>query len=253
MVNSAGKKAAAAEAKAAAERALALQTVENAHTTVYEQLLMIERNEFLEACVQHLMVMCDPAKGFMVHKATFDLLLQENQVERRHARDQIHSLQQELHRVTSANDVLDSAFKELRQAHLEDAAFIRQELNTVRADVDHTLKGYLDAAEKAMRREIDDTAECTRCFNESLVRARDHYLDMVRKQTTKAHSITILLQEHKSFHTNIPNRIRQCLAKETQESLLLILDTMSFHESTLHYLLMKFPPSVDVPPEVCTV
>jgi hypothetical protein len=170
----------------------------------------------------------------------------------------------DLKRVTHENALRATAHQldlERRQRELEQQNIeLRDELRAMRRDyrtlgqavdlhcrreqsaVLAALQDCVRSLDAAITQHRADCSESPHLLNRALEESRLAHRDFVRRALDAAAGITVAYQRATIAHTRIPRRIRDQLRHATDDDLLLLLDTLSFEDGVLQFLLYRFPP-----------
>jgi hypothetical protein len=235
-----------------AEKAAAAQAAERLEQEVDEerarrQVELAERCERAEATVRFYETLAQPKNKMMVRQVVFDELEAKMRKDAECNATRLLRLQQEMYTYQKASDLIQKELVDVRTEYKLLANAISAETTSLRNYVVARLEDSVHAMEESVlgsREEVEDNA---RLLNEGLEKARLAHIKRVREVAARAHGVTELLQENTSMHTRVPGRIRRTLQRLERDDLLVILDTLSFEDSTLEYLQYKYPPTQDSP------
>ena len=211
------------------------------------QLLLLERVGFLTTTNAAYARMLDPANRMVVLRTAYDDTRRQLQAEAGAGADRIMALQTKFAGVQHAHAELQVELAHLRQDSRRTAGIARREVGRMRARVEERLDACVADIEHSILHQRGLTLESAQHLNVALEENMKKIMHMTEEATAAAVKVTTLQQEHSSIHSRIPRRIRNQLFEAEREDLLLILDTLSFEDSTLEYLLCRYPPTEDSP------
>lgn len=235
-----------------AEKLAAMQGVDRLNHEMEEDkgrqwVELTERLGRCECMIEFYERLVHPSARLMVSHTSYNELRLKMQKDSRLNAERMLTMQQEVDHVRKYHGALQQELAHLRTHTKSLAAKVGTEMGTMREDVDKALSDCVAAIQGSILRQREDAQECAQHLSVSLEQAKLKAAEMTSSTLSCAHKVTQLLQENTSMHTRIPTRIRRQLQSLERDDLLLILDTLSFEDSTLQYLLYKFPPSGDDP------
>jgi hypothetical protein len=210
-------------------------------------LELCERLDRAEAMLQFHETLVHPSSHLMVMHTAYGDLRSKMQREGALSAERVLAMQIEMRRMEKAGALLQHELVHLRAEVRNLSTGVNAHLGKVNDTVQDRLQGFVASVEAGILRQRDDASECGVYLNQSLEDARSRHVQLARDAQLKAHEITQLWQENTSMHTRIPPRIRGALAVLPKDDLLLILDTLSFEDVALKYLLYRLAPGPDDP------
>lgn len=235
-----------------AEKAVAQMAQERQDTEIDEdkarQLVeLTERMSRLEITNEFFERMVSPGSRLMVRRTDYDAIRKQMQVEAAASADRVLSMQTRFHDMQRSHSVLLQELAHLRGECKRLASTITSETGKMRGTVADALQECVASIEGEIVRHRRDAAECAQHLNLSLEESRLRAVKMADEALRQAQKVTQIMQEHTSMHTRIPARIRSALQRLEKDELMLILDTLSFEDAALQYLMYRFPPGHDDP------
>ncbi|KAJ9437582.1 hypothetical protein DIPPA_28571 [Diplonema papillatum] len=138
--------------------------------------------------------------------------------------------------------------RQIREAQLKKMESLKAELLAKLEQVTGDIAGkLLNSDEPLTECDANGAKQSTTDFCDSLRKTQHAYLDLMRDVQKRCDQMTGILQESKSTHSNLPTRIRRQLQDMPTDTLLLIIDTLSFDPEVLQFFMFKFPPAADLP------
>ena len=220
---------------------------ETAEDKARAHLLLQERVGFLSTANAAYAKMLDPHSRMTVRRTEYDDVKRQLQEEAGAGAERIMSIQKKFAGVQHAHAELQVELAHLRQDSRKMAGIARREVGRMRARVEERLDCCVADIENSILHQRSDTLESAQHLNVALEENMKKVMQMTEEAKAAALKVTTLQQEHSSLHSRIPRRIRNKLFEAEKEDLLLILDTLSFEDSTLEYLLCRYPPTEDSP------
>ena len=206
-----------------------------------------QRMERLETSVEFYERLVAPQNHLMVWRRDYEELRQKMQLEGGLSASRVLAMQQEVYEKEQHHSVLQQELVHLRTECKLLAAKVNKRTEAMQLQVTDRLEECINAIEGSIQRQRSDAAECAQHLHYALDNARVESSELAKGSLSTAQKVTLTIQENTSMHTRLPRRIRSQLQKLDKEDLLLILDTLSFEDSTLQHMLYRFPPGDDDP------
>ena len=206
-----------------------------------------ERVEYLEALNQFYHRLVSPASRLMVPRRDYEAARAQMQEAATTSAERSLLAQERHEHMTRAHEELSLELAHLRNDTRKMAETMRLEAVRMRARVEDRLDACAADINDRILSKRRDALECSAHLNTVLEENMVRILGFVADAKRTAQLVTTLQQEQSSLHSRIPRRIRTLLLGLEREDLVLILDTLSFEESTLEYLLCRYPPQPDDP------
>lgn len=206
-----------------------------------------EKLERDEIYIEFYQILVNPVNRLMVSFTAFAEMRNKMQKDGASSASRILSMQEEMYKQQKFHQNLQKEMVHLRAENRALSAKVGQLMEEVSTTVDRRLTNCIDSVEGSILRQREDCAETLYLLNRSLEESKHKALRVAEDALFAANRVTKLMQENTSMHSKIPHRIRTTLQGLEKEELLLMLDTLSFDEPALQYLLYRYPPSRDDP------
>ena len=208
---------------------------------------ILERLDRAELGVEYYQRMTDPQSRIMVRRTDFDEMRNNLQRDSLLSAQRIFDLQ-EMHNAIKVSHVeLQQELVYLRGECKILASNLQKSAQTTQQQVISEVSSCISRIQDQILHHREDTAESGQLLNMALEKARLAAIDQANVALAQAQKISSLMQQHHPMHSRIPKRVKNILASLEKDDLLMILDTLSFEDSVLQYLLYRHPPGPDDP------
>jgi hypothetical protein len=212
-----------------------------------QQQEMLERLDRAELGVEYFQRMIDPQSRIVVRRTEFDEMRNNLQRDSVLSAQRIFDLQEMHNAIKVAHVELQQELVYLRSECKSLAANLHKSAQQCQDQVIAEVSQCVARIEHQILHHRQDTAESGQLLNLALEKARLAAIENANVALATAHKISSLMQQHHPMHSRIPRRIKRILEQLEKEELLMILDTLSFEDSVLQYLLYRHPPGPDDP------
>ena len=234
--------------KAAATSGLERQALEIDEDRARQNVELLQRVDYLEITNEFYRKLMHPSSNLLVRRSEHEELRLIMEVEVSAVNARFKEAQCKFLQVDHAHRELAVELVHFRRQCRSMAASIHDSTVKIQSNVDAQLSLCVRDLKDQIFRRRNDVSESGLLLNRCLEDNMASVIRLTEETLSYALGITTLLQQNqKPMHTNIPTRIRRQLEKLTLEDLMLILDTLSFEEGSLCYLLRRFPPPADNP------
>lgn len=208
---------------------------------------LMQRMERLEVSAEFYERLVAPQSRLMVWRTEYDELRHKMQVEGALSANRVLAMQKEVYEKEKHHVLLQQELVHLRTECKVLAGQMRKTTDQLQAAVAERLRECIAAIEGSIERHRNDAIESAQHLHVALDHARVQAAELAKASLATAQKVVHTMQENSSMHTRLPRRIRTQLQRLDKEELLLILDTLSFEDSTLQHMLYRFPPGPDDP------
>jgi hypothetical protein len=208
---------------------------------------MIERLDRAELGVEYFQRMIDPQSRIVVRRTEFDEMRSNLQRDLVLSSQRIFDLQEMHSAIKVAHVELQQELVYLRVECKSLAANLHRSAQQSQEQVMAEVSQCIARIEQQILHHRQDTSESGQLLNAALEKARLAAIENANVALATAHKISSLMQQHHPVHSRIPRRIKLALEALEKDELLMILDTLSFEDSVLQYLLYRYPPGLDDP------
>ena len=206
-----------------------------------------ERLERDEIYLEYYERLVHPRSHLMVPYTAYAEIRAKMQQEGACSAERVMTMQEEMYAMQKAHAALQQELVHIRNENRALAAKVATSMEGVATSVESSLNDCLDGIQASILRQREDARETAQHLHTTLEQSKLKARQLTDDTLAAAHRVTALLQENTSMHSRIPRRIRGILHTLEKDDLLMILDTLSFDEPALHYLLYRFPPGMDDP------
>lgn len=213
-----------------------------------QQVELMERMERLEAVSEFFAWMVNPASRLMVRRTEYEaireIMVQDAAAKAKQIEDLSTQYWDMKRQYTSVQEDLVHLRSECRALQQQ----VKKEFVATANHVRDALSDCVARIESDILDHREDIAQCGVHLNRALEEARLRSVQLAKTTLQAADKVTGMMQvTHNAMHSRIPLRIRKQLSRLEHGDLMLMLDTLSFDESTLKYLQSRFPPPPDDP------
>lgn len=188
-----------------------------------------------------------PRSRMMIPRPLFEELRLLAQRDAQVASQRSLELQREQRRLEEQNLALQEELRALRRDFRALGQAVDLHCRKEQSAVLGTLQEAIKSLDESISLHRAECAESPHLLNRALEESRLAHREFVSKALDAAAQITLSYTRSTPYHTRIPTRIRDRLRHSSVEDLMLTLDTLSFEDGVLQYLLHLHPPPKDDP------
>lgn len=188
-----------------------------------------------------------PKARLMIPRPLFDDLKQTSQAAAQQSSAIQLRLQKERRSLEQQNLNLQEELRALRRDFRALAQAVELHCRKEQSAVLGALQNVVKALDDSISQHRAECAESPYLLNKAMEDSRLAHREFAQRALDAAAQMTAGYGRSTFAHTKIPLRIRNRLRRSSVEDLMLLLDTLSFEDGVLQYLLHKFPPEEDCP------